>query len=182
MTNSPVPCPQCPHSLHQHRYVDEQYDAGVLMSGAEVYCSVPECPCVLTPESAFTPPPAPQTKSGADGVLSMQVWPTYVGASQGHPLLVGFSEPDHVNYKRGQIFWETAGDDMLELKGQIIGRAQILVPAGLYTHLAYYYGPEGPCMAGEGFQLPHPISFANDGVFEVYPITNPHAAMALQAP
>lgn len=118
----------------------------------------------------------------ADGTLAVQVWPSYVGACEQHPLLVAFCEPDSVDYQRGQIQWGPAGDDLpRELQGQIVGRAIIHVPAGEYTHLAYFYGPEGPCMAGPGFALPHPFRFAAAGVLEVYPISNPHAAMATQA-
>lgn len=125
----------------------------------------------------------PESMLGTDGTLTIQVWPSYVGACEQHPLLVAFSEPDSVDYARGQIFWGAAGDDLPpELRGQIVGRALINVPPGEYTHLAYFHGPEGPCMAGEGFQLPQPMRFKTRGVFEVYPITNPHAAMAQQAP
>ncbi|WP_457066790.1 hypothetical protein [Mycobacteroides abscessus] len=117
-----------------------------------------------------------------DGTLAVQVWPSYVGACTMHPLLVAFSEPNSTDYQRGQIQWGLAGDDLpRELQGQTVGRAQIKVPAGEYTHLAYFYGPEGPCQAGQGFQLAHPVRFAGAGVFEIYPITNPHTAMAGQA-
>lgn len=126
---------------------------------------------------------SPNTNTTADGTLSIQVWPAYVGACEMHPLLTAFSEPQHSYYKRGQIMWGPAGPDLPELAGQIVGRAQILVPPGEYTHLAYFYGPEGPCMAGDGFQLAHPVVLdGKDAVLEVYPITNPHAAMASQAP
>jgi hypothetical protein len=66
---------------------------------------------------------------------------------------------------RGQIHWE-------HVDGDIVGRAFIHVPAGTYTHLAYFHGPEGPAMAGN-MQLPHPIVYPITGVIEVYPITNP---------
>lgn len=117
---------------------------------------------------------------GSDGILSVQVWPSYVGACYGHPLLSVYSEPNSVDYQRGQIFWGPAGDDLPGLRGQTVGRGKIAVPAGEYTHLAYFYGPEGPCQAGQGFQLPHPQRFPTAGIFEVYPIVNPHAAMAAQ--
>ncbi|SKM80842.1 Uncharacterised protein [Mycobacteroides abscessus subsp. massiliense] len=121
-----------------------------------------------------------QPMVSSDGTLAVEVWPTYVGACMGHPLLAVYSEPDDLAYQRGQIYWGPAGDDLPELRGQTIGRAKISVPAGEYTHLAYFYGPEGPCQAGQGFQLPHPVRFTTAGTFEVYPITNPHAAMAAQ--
>lgn len=106
-----------------------------------------------------------------DGTLTLTVWPAYVGACETHPLLIAHSEPSDSHYKRGQIFWETAGDDLPEFQGQPVGRAEIKVVKGIYTHLAYYHGPEGHCMAGEPFQLPHPLTFAEDGVLEVYPVT-----------
>lgn len=122
------------------------------------------------------------TQAVGDGTLAVQVWPSYVGTCTMHPLLAVFSEPNSLDYRRGQIQWGPAGDDLpRELQGQIVGRAVIHVPAGEYTHLAYFYGPEGPCQAGQGFQLQHPVRFAGAGMFEIYPITNPHAAMAAQA-
>ncbi|SKX80094.1 Uncharacterised protein [Mycobacteroides abscessus subsp. bolletii] len=122
------------------------------------------------------------TQTVGDGTLAVQVWPSYVGACVMHPLVAVFCEPNSIDYQRGQIQWGPAGDDLpRELQGQIVGRARINVTPGEYTHLAYFYGPEGPCQAGQGFQLPHPVRFAESGVFEIYPITNPHAAMAAQA-
>ena len=74
------------------------------------------------------------------------------------------ASPKGRDYQRGQIQWGMEEDD-------IVGRAFIHAGPGLYTHLAYFRGPEGSCMCGK-IQLPHPIQFRQPGVIEVYPITN----------
>jgi hypothetical protein len=104
--------------------------------------------------------------TAGDGTLRITVWPAYVGACQGDPGPgpVSYGEPQDTGYQRGQISWGMENDD-------IVGRAFIHAGPGLYTHLAYFRGPEGPCMCGK-VPLPHPISFQRSGVIEVYPITN----------
>lgn len=105
------------------------------------------------------------TTSGS-GILSVVIWPAYVGACQEDPGAspIPYGEPEGTQYRRGQIQWGMAD-------GDIVGRAYIHAEAGVYTHLAYFRGPEGPCMCGK-VQLPHPIRFLRAGVIEVYPITN----------
>jgi len=61
--------------------------------------------------------------------------------------------------------------EVLENSEMIVGRARIQAPAGHYTHLAYFSGPEGACMVGK-VQLPHPVLFLSAGEIEIYPITN----------
>jgi hypothetical protein len=104
--------------------------------------------------------------AAGDGTLNVVVWPAYVGACQEDPGpgSVPYGEPQGTEYQRGQIQWAMEN-------GDIVGRAFIHTGAGHYTHLAYFRGPEGPCMCGE-MQLPHPILFRRAGVIEVYPITN----------
>lgn len=101
-----------------------------------------------------------------DGTLDIAVWPAYVGACQEDPGPgpVAYGEPEATRYRRGQIQWGMENDD-------IVGRAVIRAEPGVYTHLAYFRGPDGPCMCGK-VQLPHPIRFPRAGVIEVYPITN----------
>lgn len=111
------------------------------------------------------------TPMGGDGELGFVVWPAYVGActSDPGPGPVVLGEPDDPNYARGQIFWH-------DENGVITGRALIKVvktsPLLPYSHLVYCSGPDGATMSGK-VQLPHPIGFLEDGIFEVYPITNP---------
>lgn len=103
---------------------------------------------------------ATATLGGGEGTLSMTVWPMYVGLCAGvihEPL---FS----VDYERGQIKW------VVMPNGEIIGSAEINVPAGEYTHLTYHYGPG----AGDGFvgqhQLHHPLRFSGATIVAVDPI------------
>ena len=105
--------------------------------------------------------------AAGDGTLTVAVWPAYVGACQEDPGPgpVPYGEPEDTQYQRGQIQWGMQD-------GDIVGRAVIHAGAGLYTHLAYFRGLEGPCMCGK-IQLRHPIRFPRAGVIEVYPITNP---------
>lgn len=112
------------------------------------------------------------TLTAGVGRLEVVVWPVYVGActEDPGPGPIAYGEPISVDYARGQISWAT--ERLPGMPEQIVGRAFIAAPAGRYTHLAYFHGPEGPCMSGK-MQLPHPIAFPRAGVIEVYPIVNP---------
>jgi hypothetical protein len=103
----------------------------------------------------------------SDGTLRVAVWPTYVGVCQQDPGpgAVPYGEPQGTEYQRGQITWGME-------RGEIIGRAQIHAGAGMYTHLAYFHGPEGPHMCGK-VQLSHPIRLSRATMITVHPITNP---------
>jgi len=107
--------------------------------------------------------------NAGEGVLSLVIWPAYVGACTENPAAIGglvaYGEPETSDYQRGMIQWAQEGDD-------IVGRAFIRLTKGEFTHLAYFHGPEGPAMGG-AMKLPHPIVFDGPGVLEVYPITNP---------
>ena len=70
-----------------------------------------------------------------------------------------------IEYQRGQIQWGME-------HGEIVGRAHIHAGPGLYTHLAYFHGPERPQMCGK-VQLSHPIRLLRATSIEVHPITNP---------
>jgi hypothetical protein len=104
----------------------------------------------------------------SQGYLGAVIWPSFVGVCTQDPGagLVAYGEPEDVSYSRGGIVWGIEDE-------QITGRAFVNVPAGTYTHLAYFHGPEGPRMGGK-MQLAHPLVFPKDGVLEVYPITNPN--------
>lgn len=105
-----------------------------------------------------------------EGTLGIAIWPAYVGAciEDPGPGPIAYGEPESTHYARGQINWGIEASSSSE---QIVGRALIHAPAGIYTHLAYFRGPEGPCMSGK-LQLQHPIVFPSSGVIEIYPITN----------
>jgi len=104
--------------------------------------------------------------AAGDGTLEIAIWPAYVGACQEDPGPgpIAYGEPQDSRYQRGQIQWGMEKDN-------IVGRALIHAGPGRYTHLAYFRGPEGPCMCGK-IQLPHPILFPRVGVIEIYPINN----------
>ncbi len=107
------------------------------------------------------------TLTVAEGILQVAVWPTYVGVCQHDPGLapIPYGEPQGTEYVRGQIHWGME-------RSEIVGRAFIHAGPGLYTHLAYFHGPEGPRMCGK-VQLPHPIRIPRTTVIEVHPITKP---------
>lgn len=92
------------------------------------------------------------------GVLQATVWPAYCGA-----LDVYGVEPGD-DYSRGQIFWHV--DDA----GEVIGRAVILVPKGVYPELAYFHHPAQGLMCGHQ-HLEHPFTFPRPGVIRVEQIT-----------
>ena len=99
-----------------------------------------------------------------DGTLALTVWPAYIGicVEDPGPGPVANGEPG-VDYRRGQIHWAMEN-------GEIVGHAAIHAPRGCYTHMAYFSGPEGPCMTGR-MQIAHPLRFEG-GLIDVYPITN----------
>ncbi len=101
------------------------------------------------------------------GRLSITVWPTYLGLSQGDPGLGPI--PNHepwgdINYNRGQIWWRTED-------GMILGRAQVFVPKGVWTHFLFCSGCIQPTLMGAN-QLEQPIIFDRPGIIDVDPIHN----------
>ena len=101
-----------------------------------------------------------------DGVLTVVVWPTYVGVANG--INGTAAEPiGHPNYERGQITWTPVEDER-----QVIGRARILCPPGTYTHFVYYQHPTQMRLVG-ATQMDYPITFtAANNVLDVDPIEN----------
>lgn len=85
------------------------------------------------------------------GTLGVAVWPTYVSAIR----------TDGTPSDRAQITWKS-GD-------LITGIARLHLPAGDWTHLAYWRGPgEDHAPAGDLVALPHP--FRGPGVLDLDPI------------
>ena len=113
--------------------------------------------------------------AGGLGKLGVAVWPAYIGfcTQDPGPGPVPYGEPSDTAYQRGQIQWGMEN-------GEIVGRAFVNAPKNrpleVYTHQAFFSGPEGDCMVGKA-QLSQPIHFRSDGVIEVYPITNPDLRM-----
>lgn len=104
------------------------------------------------------------------GVLSVDVWPVYLGVATAHPgnpfeSTVALNEPyDDMDYNRGQISWRT-------VDGQILGNATVFAPKGIYTHLVFFRGPHREAFQGAE-PLEHPLVFDRAGMIEVDPITN----------
>ncbi|MGC5248915.1 hypothetical protein ACPXB3_18545 [Gordonia sp. DT219] len=82
--------------------------------------------------------------------IDLGVWPVYVGVSD---------DPDH----RAQITWR-------HQNGQIVGAAQLTVPAGTYTRLYYFHRPTSPVATGGVVDI-EPIVMAEDSVIDIDPIT-----------
>lgn len=104
----------------------------------------------------------------SDGFLGALIWPPYVGLTTCHPgggpLADGepFDDPD---YGRGLIQWRT------EKSGMIVGRADILVPAGIYTYIAFFSGPHHTHpMMGESQPTEYAVVFNQPGVIALDPI------------
>lgn len=107
-------------------------------------------------------------QAGGEGALAVFMWPVYVGMCQGEPGPDCGTEPYYnPEYRRGQITWT-----MQPNNGPIVGEADIHVPAGLYTHLTYHYGPgiwpAGPQLMGAR-QLEYPVGLTA-GTIRIAPI------------
>ncbi len=105
---------------------------------------------------------------GADGVLAIAVWPTFVGLGSSSPTTGQVDEPDdHPNYSRGQITW--AGNPPT-------GTARVFAPAGAYDHLIYCTGPTGVLSIHSRWRFPHPLIFEEDRWLDVTDIGNQNEA------
>jgi hypothetical protein len=114
-----------------------------------------------------------EMQSGGNGELAFTVWPAYLGlvnANLGTPPF-SVSEPSNDPvYKRGQIYWEYRSVD--GLPDRILGRARIIVPAGEYTHFAFFHHPTDMRVAGLR-KLDHPIRYyEEENAVDVDPIYN----------
>jgi hypothetical protein len=108
------------------------------------------------------------------GVLSVTVWPTFVGLAKAEGVAahlngsaqVHLCEPtEDFNYDRGQIRWETQPD------GSIVGHGRVFIPADVeFTHYIFALHPkQGMCGVTA---LEHPIRFDRPGFVDVSPIRN----------
>lgn len=105
---------------------------------------------------------------GGVGIFGAVVWPTYLGASTGHPgggPNVGNEPSDSPDYERGQIDWQMEN-------GEIVGRATLKLPAGTYEYLVFCHGPTGTDLMIDFSKFEHPLTFDRAGIVDVYPINN----------
>lgn len=93
-------------------------------------------------------------------VLGVEVWPLYVGVTD------GAAEPTGIDYQRGQILWNTHPD------GQVLGAARVYVPKGTWTHYVFYSGPQPAATVMGIVVMEHPIVFDRAGIVDVDPIRN----------
>lgn len=96
---------------------------------------------------------------GGEGTLSFKVWPAWAGAMLGN----GDEPISHEDYARGLITWEL-------VNGVLLGRAEVKVPAGEWTHAAYFYSPDRPDII-TAQQFAHPILMHKPGVLTIQHIT-----------
>lgn len=99
-----------------------------------------------------------------DGLLAVAVWPTFIGVI-GRCADGTLGEPaHHPNYRRAQIIWSTGP--------LVAGRARINVPAGEWTHFAYFRGPGDHESVGDPVPIGEfPIHItAGGGVIDADPI------------
>lgn len=102
------------------------------------------------------------------GMLSVVVWPPYVGLASGDPGNgpVALNEPyDDANYARAMIAWRT------EPSGVILGSATVSVPKGIWTHVVFFAGPQRDKLMGCN-QFEQPVVFDRPGFVELDPIHN----------
>lgn len=106
----------------------------------------------------------PQVIPANEGILRVDVWPVYVGMGESTDGITLLEYAGHPDYQRGMITWEP------DPGGDLIGRARILLPAGLYTHILFCHGPVEMVIGVE--QLEHPLVFKTAGIFDLNPIHN----------
>jgi hypothetical protein len=110
---------------------------------------------------------------GGVGTLAMTVWPVYIGVCNADLGLPPFLLPEPIgdpNYQRGQITWE-------HRNGQIVGRARIHCPPGVYTHFVYFHHPTENRISGLT-KMPHPVRFTEPtNILDVDPIVNTDLAL-----
>lgn len=105
------------------------------------------------------------------GVLGVVVWPPYIGLAvcpvgDPGPGPVAVGEPfGDVNYARGMIRWRT------EVGGDVVGGADVWLPAGVFTHVVFFSGPHREALMGFK-KVEHPVVFDRPGMTRVDPIQN----------
>jgi hypothetical protein len=110
------------------------------------------------------------------GAFGAVVWPVYIGAAMaGATPPFTISEPHNGGYERGQILWVPVPDAR-----QVIGRARLILPPGIYTHFLYFHHPTRSQTCGV-VQMDHPLRCTQPlTVLDVDPIINNDLQLAAQ--
>lgn len=111
------------------------------------------------------------------GVLTVDVWPPYLGMATDHPGERGSVAPagepfGDINYTRGLIQWRNEPDAASPSGVQVVGSAHIYLPAGIFWHLVFFYGPHAVHQVAGSNQLEQPVVFDRPGMIEINPIRN----------
>jgi hypothetical protein len=127
-----------------------------------------------------------EVNTGVHAALGAIVWPIYVGVSSCHPgAVVGaypMGEPwGHPDYERGQITWERQPPTLLTPEGEILGRALIHVPAGIWTHYVFASGYQQAALM-DATQMEFPTVLTQATVIDLRPIRGPAPAPAIMLP
>jgi hypothetical protein len=117
------------------------------------------------------------TLGGVKTTLQAILWPVYVGVSHGHPGGVTgacpMNEPwGHPDYERGQITWERQPPTLLFPEGEILGRALIRVPAGIWTHWVFCSGFQQAALM-DCTQMDFPTALQQATIVDLRPIKGP---------
>jgi hypothetical protein len=107
------------------------------------------------------------------GRLGVTVWPVYIGCSlTGSTPPWAIAEPHNGGYERGTILWTPVPDAR-----QVIGRARILLPPGVYTHFLYFHHPVGGKCCGVA-KMDFPLHCTEPvTVLDIDPIVNNDLAL-----
>jgi hypothetical protein len=102
-----------------------------------------------------------------EGVLKFDVWPTFLGVAGQINGSDTVREPFGVpNYERGQIDWSA------NAAGEVVGKARVCLPAGVYTHYVFWAGPQQLSSVMGMTKLDEPVVFDRPGFLDVDPINH----------
>lgn len=115
--------------------------------------------------------------TGVRATLGAIVWPVYVGVSNGHPGgvvgAVPIGEPwGHPDYERGQITWERQPPSVLYPEGEILGRALIKAPPGIWTHWVFCSGFQQAALM-DTTPMDFPTALQQCTIIDLRPIRGP---------
>jgi hypothetical protein len=109
--------------------------------------------------------------TGVNATLKAIVWPVYVGVSNQHPGGIEGACPHgepwgHPDYERGQITWER------QPGGEILGRALIKAPPGIWTHWVFCSGYQQAALM-DTTQMDFPTALQQATIIDLRPIKGP---------
>lgn len=151
---------ECRHHRYDHIDGAGECEYELWDGGADGWLEE-SCDCkkfVEQPPANLNGQPAPPSEN--EGVLTIDVWPVYMGVGESTDDFTLIEQFGHPDYQRGQIRWDTQPD------GEIVGFARVLLPAGMYTHLMFCNGPSEMLVAIE--KLEHPLMFDRPGFYDVH--------------